>query len=183
MGPREQWRVPVLREMWGALHAGAGKRRRSADHERVWFQLTGYTLRPGFGYPLDEWRSEQTARCSVQGVAFHQGKAGLDRILDHVASHGRRMSEDRHAEIWNYLKPHLERRLAANQPKQQPKLKGIQPEGLDEMVRLAAALEHLDAGRKNHARRLDCAARLQSRPLGLGARPRRGPGAAVRKRP
>src|SRR5262245_18947512 len=58
LGPREQWRVPVLRELWSALHTWSGKRRRSADHERVWFQLTGYTLRPGFGYPLDEWRSE-----------------------------------------------------------------------------------------------------------------------------
>ena len=35
LGPRDQWRVPVLRELWGALFAGAGKRRRSADHERV----------------------------------------------------------------------------------------------------------------------------------------------------
>jgi hypothetical protein len=30
------------------------------------------------------------------------------------------------------------------QPKNQPRLKGIQPEGLEEMVRLAAALEHLN---------------------------------------
>jgi len=61
LGSREQWRVPVLRELWGTLHAGAGRRRRSAEHERIWFQLSGYTLRPGFGYPLDEWRCEQTA--------------------------------------------------------------------------------------------------------------------------
>ena len=55
------------------------------------------------------------------------------------------MTEERHGEIWNYLKPHLERRFLQSQPKHQPKLKGVQPEGLDEMVRLAAALEHLDA--------------------------------------
>jgi hypothetical protein len=55
------------------------------------------------------------------------------------------LSEARHLEIWNYLRPHLERRLALRQPKNQPKLKGIQPEGLDEMVRLGAALEHLDS--------------------------------------
>ena len=56
LGPRDQWRVSVLRELWSALFAGAGRRRRSADHERIHFQMTGYTLRPGFGYPLDEWR-------------------------------------------------------------------------------------------------------------------------------
>ena len=148
LGPREHWRVPVLRELWGALHAGAGRRRRSADHERVWFQLTGYTLRPGFGYPLDEWRSEQTAKLFSPGVAFHREKPVWTEYWIMWRRMAGGMSETRHAEIWNYLKPHLERRLAANPPKQQPKLKGIQPEGLDEMVRLAAALEHLDANDK-----------------------------------
>src|SRR5262249_24133853 len=36
LGMREQWRVPLLREMWSALHSGAARRRRSADHERIW---------------------------------------------------------------------------------------------------------------------------------------------------
>jgi hypothetical protein len=61
------------------------------------------------------------------------------------------MNEARHVEIWNYLKPHLERRLAIHPPKHQPKIKGVHPEGLDEMVRLAAALEHLDAVEKTAA--------------------------------
>ena len=65
----------------------AGKRRRSADHERVWFQLAGYTLRPGFGYPLDEWRCEQTAALFASRRGVSQGEACLDRVLDHVAPH------------------------------------------------------------------------------------------------
>ncbi len=36
IGPREGWPTPVVRSLWAALHAGAGRRRRSADHERVW---------------------------------------------------------------------------------------------------------------------------------------------------
>ena len=148
LGPREQWRVPVLREMWGALHAGAGKRRRSADHERVWFQLTGYTLRPGFGYPLDDWRCEQTAALFAPGVAFHKEKPVWIEFWIMWRRIAGGLTEDRHVEMWKYLKPHLERRLAMNQPKHQAKLKGIQPEGLDEMIRHAAALEHIDAGEK-----------------------------------
>ena len=69
LGPRETWRLPVLRELWSTLFAGANKRRRSADHERVFFQLAGYCLRPGFGYPLDEWRCEQTFGCLRRGDA------------------------------------------------------------------------------------------------------------------
>jgi molecular chaperone DnaK (HSP70) len=148
LGQREQWRVPILRELWGALHTGASRRRRSADHERIWFQLTGYTLRPGFGYPLDEWRSEQTAALFAAGVAAHKDKPVWIEYWIMWRRIAGGMTEQRHHDIWNYLKPHLERRLALHQPKQQPKLKGIQPEGLDEMVRLAAALEHIDTQEK-----------------------------------
>jgi hypothetical protein len=55
--------------------------------------------------------------------------------------------EERHGDMWRFLKPQLETRLAP-QAKKQPKPKGIQPEGLDEMVRLAAALEHLGPAEK-----------------------------------
>jgi hypothetical protein len=148
LGPREHWRLPILRELWSTLHKNAGRRRRSADHERIWFQLVGYTLRPGFGYPLDEWRCEQAAALFNPLVAFHKEKPVWIEFWIMWRRIAGGMSETRHLEIWNYLKPHLERRLALVQPKHQPKLKGIQPEGLDEMIRLAAALEHLDAGDK-----------------------------------
>jgi molecular chaperone DnaK (HSP70) len=149
LGPRDQWRAPVLRELWGALFAGAKRRRRSADHERVWFQLTGYTLRPGFGYPLDEWRAEQTATLFAAGVNAHQEK----RVWTEFWVMWRRiaggLSEARQDEIWRYLRPHLQRRLAPPNTKQLVKLKGIQPESLDEMVRLAVSLEHLSAEEKS----------------------------------
>ena len=143
LGPRERWGVPVLRELWRVLEKGSGKRRRSADHERIWFQLTGYTLRPGFGYPLDEWRCERMAALFGHSVAFHKEKPVWIEFWIMWRRIAGGLSEARHKEIWSYLKPHLERRLARQQPKNQPKLKGVQPEGLDEMARLAAALEHL----------------------------------------
>jgi hypothetical protein len=105
-------------------------------------------LRPGFGYPLDEWRCEQTAALFAQGVTFHKEKPVWTEFWIMWRRIAGGMSPERQSEIWKYLKPHLERRLALNQPKHQPKLKGIQPEGLDEMVRLAAALEHLEPQEK-----------------------------------
>jgi hypothetical protein len=59
LGPRQNWDSPLLRELFGALWERAGRRRRSADHERLWLNLAGFCVRPGFGYPLDEWRIEQ----------------------------------------------------------------------------------------------------------------------------
>ncbi|MBJ7310772.1 Hsp70 family protein [Rugamonas sp. CCM 8940] len=59
LGSRERWETPMLRQLFDALLQRAKGRRRSAEHERVWLNLTGYCLRPGFGYALDEWRIEQ----------------------------------------------------------------------------------------------------------------------------
>ena len=58
------------------------------------------------------------------------------------------LAESAQREIWAYLQPHLERRVSPVASKPKDKLKGVVPEGLDEMVRTAAALEHLDSADK-----------------------------------
>jgi len=148
LGAREQWRLPVLRELWGALYAGAAKRRRSAEHERVFYQLLGYTLRPGFGYPLDDWRAEQTAKLFAEQVEFHKEKVVWNEfwILWRRVAGG--LSEARQSEIWSVLRPFLATRVPPNPPKAQAPVKGIRMEGLEEMVRLGASLEHLEPDSK-----------------------------------
>ena len=59
LGDRAQWTTPVLRQLFDALWQRERGRRRSAGHERVWLNLAGYGLRPGFGDPLDAWRVQQ----------------------------------------------------------------------------------------------------------------------------
>ena len=148
LGPREEWRVPMLRELWSVLFAGAGRRRRSVDHERVFLQLLGFTLRPGFGYPLDEWRCDQTFRLFAEGVQAAKEKPVWNEfwVLWRRLAGG--LGEARHTEIWQMIKPHLAHRVPPSVPKHIAKPKGVQPEGLEEMVRLAAALEHLASGEK-----------------------------------
>jgi hypothetical protein len=179
IGPREDWRLPMLREVWSALQAGARNRRRSAEHERIFYQLAGYCLRPGFGYPLDEWRCEQTFRLFADSVMFHSEPQVWSEfwILWRRVAGG--LTEGQQQELWQYLKPHLARRIppagakksassGAGAPASRhgsvqkrsisepgpetgaplPRLKGVQPEGLDEMARAAAALEHLDPAEK-----------------------------------
>src|SRR5690606_29094642 len=70
LGPRTAWDTALLRDLSGALLEGLPHRRRSAEHERLWFSLTGYCLRPGFGYPLDDWRVEQVFAVYRQGLQF-----------------------------------------------------------------------------------------------------------------
>lgn len=143
LGAREDWPLGTLRELWSVLLAGAGRRRRSAEHERVFFQLLGYALRPGFGWPLDDWRCEESAKLFSQSVQFHHDKAVWKEFWVMWRRVAGGLSAARHEEIWAYLKPLLAGRVAPRPPKQPARPKGPQPEGTDEMVRLAAALEHL----------------------------------------
>lgn len=72
LGSRERWATPVLRRLFDALLERAKGRRRSAEHERTWMNLAGYSLRPGFGHPLDEWRIEQLWAMFDTGVQNHK---------------------------------------------------------------------------------------------------------------
>ncbi|MBO7805867.1 Hsp70 family protein [Burkholderia pseudomallei] len=70
LGPRDAWDIALLRELFGALWERAGRRRRSADHERVWLNLAGYCVRPGFGHPLDDWRAAQLWTLFDDGIQY-----------------------------------------------------------------------------------------------------------------
>jgi hypothetical protein len=145
LGPRERWPTPLVRELWAALHGGRSRRRRSADHERVWIQLTGWCLRPGFGAPLDGWRAQETWQVFKEGLQF-QGEprawqawwvlwrrigGGLDAaaqrtLLDTVAP---------------FVRPRDPRKPA-------PKVPGVKGEAVDEMIRLAGSLERVEPDAK-----------------------------------
>jgi hypothetical protein len=70
LGPRAHWNSALLRELFNALWERAKRRRRSADHERLWLNLAGFCMRPGFGYPLDEWRVEQLWTLFDDGIQY-----------------------------------------------------------------------------------------------------------------
>jgi molecular chaperone DnaK (HSP70) len=65
--PREEWPPSALRALWGPLLATAEKRLKSPQHESRWFNLAGYFLRPGRGFPLDD------VRIKALWPIFHQG--------------------------------------------------------------------------------------------------------------
>jgi hypothetical protein len=148
LGPRESWSLPVLREIWTSLWAGAGKRRRSADHERVMFQLLGYALRPGLGYPLDAWRCEQTFAVFKDLVTNNGDQAVWAEfwVLWRRIAGG--LTEAAHQHVWTTLKPHLLRKVPVGLPPPKEKLRGVQPLALEEMVRCAASMELIAAPEK-----------------------------------
>jgi hypothetical protein len=68
LGERAGWSPPLLRQLFDALWQRARARRRSPEHERLWLNLAGYCLRPGFGFALDEWRLQQLWTLFPAGV-------------------------------------------------------------------------------------------------------------------
>ena len=140
LGERDTWTLPPLRELWSALWAGAGKRRRTPDHERAWFMLAGYTLRPGFGAPLDDWRVGEMSSLFSQGLQFHQEKAAWDQwwIMWRRIAGG--LPETTQVMLVEAIRPYLEPAVPG---KTRPRPKGPKFEGLEEMVRLIASLERL----------------------------------------
>lgn len=75
LGPRDSWPVGLLRTLFDALLARAKRRRRTADHERVWLNMAGWCLRPGVGAELDSWRIQQVWTLYAQGLGHPQESA------------------------------------------------------------------------------------------------------------
>jgi hypothetical protein len=139
LGDRDTWDTALLRELCGALLAGLKRRRRSADHERLWLHLTGYCLRPGFGYPVDAYRVDQVFAIYPEGLQFAPEAQVWSQwwILWRRIAGG--LDEKRQSAIFDDLVYYLE----PPGPRPKPRPKGPRAQGLDDMVRLTGALERV----------------------------------------
>ncbi|QDU54983.1 hsp70 family protein [Aeoliella mucimassa] len=73
--PRHEWPTSVLRRMWELLMEVEPGRRQSQQHESRWLNLVGYSLRPGYGYAVDDWRVTETWRTVRNRLAFPASQA------------------------------------------------------------------------------------------------------------
>src|SRR5581483_2606670 len=60
----------TIRRMADAFLASADGRKKSPAFEVRWLNLCGFCLRPGFGYPGDDFRIEQTRRIYAGGLQY-----------------------------------------------------------------------------------------------------------------
>ena len=138
LGKRETWALPLLRALFDALWERARRRRRSAEHERVWCNLAGYCLRPGLGAPLDPQRVDQLWTLFPQGLQFAKDSSNWSDwwLLWRRCAAG--LDEPRQLQVLEALAGQLEDiDLALRQ-------KAPVASSYDDMVRLAAALEHIN---------------------------------------
>ena len=144
LGERATWPAALLRTLFGALLQGARRRRRSLQHERTWFNLAGFTLRPGFGDPLDGWRMEQMWALFGPGIAhsddsqqwsewwtlWRRVAGGLDAAQQQMV----------YEVIAFYLQPAGGTDIAAPE--------GPAMQALDELLRMAASFERIEPADK-----------------------------------
>ena len=114
----------------------ADGRKRSAAHELRWLNLCGFCLRPGFGFPGDDYRVEQARRVYASGLQFAnqvQNEIEWWIFWGRVAGG---LNRNQQTDIFQRLSPHL---AAAGRPSD----RAVNPSLLREMWRAAASLELL----------------------------------------
>lgn len=67
---RNSWPLSAIRRLADRMLEQADGRRKSAALEMRWLNLCGFCLRPGFGFPADDYRIEQARRVYAGGLTF-----------------------------------------------------------------------------------------------------------------
>jgi molecular chaperone DnaK (HSP70) len=143
LGGKDGWSTTTLRALWEPLKDLRGGRGKSPQHEARWLNLVGYTLRPGFGYPLDDWRVKETWRMFNAGLVHDKDDpCRLEWwILWRRVSGG--LTKTQQDEIFKRLAPHFLPTFAKKADRKPP---GAQEAA--EMWRALASMERLGAKQK-----------------------------------
>jgi molecular chaperone DnaK (HSP70) len=138
---RNSWPLSAIRPMADAFLAAVSGRAKSPAFELRWLNLAGFCLRPGFGYPGDDFRIEQARRLFSNGLSFPNH---AQNEIDWWIFWGRvagGLNRNQQVDIFQRLSGVLLPRGGKKAPRVNPSL-------LREMWRAAASLELLPVGTK-----------------------------------
>ncbi len=143
LGERQTWSGELCRALFDVLAPQAKARRRSLDHERVFWMLAGYCLRPGYGHPADPGRVRLLSPFFEQGLVFQDETRGWQQFWIAWRRVAGGLAEDLQTHIRDRVDPFL---APSGQAGKKPK--GMKPQALDEMLELASALERVAPDRR-----------------------------------
>ena len=133
---RNSWPLSTIRRFADRMLELADRRKKSPALEMRWLNLGGFCLRPGFGFPGDEYRIEQARRIYAAGLAFPNQ---VQNEIDWWIFWGRvagGLNKNQQVDIFQRLAPIL-------LPRPSKKPQRINTSLLREMWRAAASLELL----------------------------------------
>ncbi len=138
---RNSWPLSAIRQMADAFLAAADGRKKSPAYEVRWLNLCGFCLRPGFGYPGDDFRVEQARKIFAGGLTYgNQVQCEIDWWIFWGRVAGG-LNRNQQADIYQRLSGHL-------LPRGNKKPQRINAALLREMWRTASSLELLPIGTK-----------------------------------
>jgi hypothetical protein len=137
---RNSWPLSVIRRLTDEfLELSDGRKRNQASEVR-WLNLCGFCLRPGFGFPGDEFRMEKARRIYASGLQFANQ---VQNEIDWWIFWGRvagGLNRNQQVDIFQRLSPTL-------LPRANKKVR-VNSSLLREMWRAASSLELLPVGTK-----------------------------------
>ena len=142
LGDRVTWTMEVARALADRLLVNTGSRRRTAAHERAYWLLLGYCLRPGFGDPGDAARIEKTWPMFEGRLAFPDEPRGWQQFF--IA--WRRVSGGLEEPMQTTIRDAFDPVIAPAEAKLK-KPKRV-PEAPDELLATLAALERVPVARR-----------------------------------
>jgi len=138
---RASWPLSAIRQLADAFLADAAGRKKSPAYEMRWLNLCGFCLRPGFGFPGDDFRIEQARRVYAAGLTYaNQTQCEIDWWIFWGRVAGG-LNRNQQTDIYQRLSASL-------LPRGAKKPQRINASLLREMWRAAASLELLPIGTK-----------------------------------
>jgi molecular chaperone DnaK (HSP70) len=142
LGERSQWSAETNRSLFDALLPDARARRRSADHERMFWLLAGFCVRPGFGDPLDPGRVAGLFALFDERLAFPAEARGWQQFFIAWRRTAGGLDEAAQTKIRDFVDPYLAPSEAGLKKPKKPAL------SLDDALDMAASLERVAPARR-----------------------------------
>ncbi len=142
LGERQQWTMETNRALFDALFPNARGRRRSADHERVFWLLAGWCIRPGLGDALDAGRIAGLSPLFDERLSFPAEARSWQQFWIAWRRAAPGLDEATQLKIRDFADAHL---APAESMAKRPKKPAL---ALDDALDLAASLERLPVERR-----------------------------------
>jgi molecular chaperone DnaK (HSP70) len=142
LGERGQWTTEVNRALFDMLLPAARGRRRSVDHERVFWLLAGWCIRPGFGDPLDVQRVALLPPLFDERLAFPGEARGWQQFWIAWRRAAGGLDEAAQTRLRDFADPWLAPAEAALKKPKKPAL------SLDDALDMASSLERVTPSRR-----------------------------------
>jgi hypothetical protein len=142
LGDRLTWTMETCRWLVDKLLANTGARRRSANHERAYFMLLGFGLRPGFGDPGDAGRIERAWPLFEGRLGFPDEAHGWQQFFIAWRRMAGGLTEPMQIAVRDAMDP------VVAPPEAKLKAPKRMPAHVDELVTMLASLERVPVPRR-----------------------------------